>query len=118
MHCNKYVPLTVPLQQLFEAGVVNRLRQQWLRIPHSTFDGDAKLSLSYETVLFPFLGGFSVDLFKVIIFNFFENPSASNFKVNLKLRLTQNIVETLTDCIGGNRLGGILGHLRISAFSN
>ena len=94
--------------------MVNRLRRQWLRVPHSTFDGDAKLSLSYENVLFPFLGGFSVDLFKVTILNFFEIPSASNFK----LRLTQNIVETLTDCIGGNRLGGIVGRLRISAFSN
>ena len=47
--------------------MVNRLRQQWLRVPQSTFDGDAKLSLSYENVLFPFLARDSVYI-KLICF--------------------------------------------------
>ena len=55
-----------PIQQFFESGVVNRLRQEWLRVPQATFDGDAKLSLSYENVLFPFLGRFSVHLYLII----------------------------------------------------
>ena len=81
--------LFVIIQQFFESGVVNRLRHQWLQVPQAAFDGDAKLSLSYENVLFPFLGHLLVDLSKIILFHLWKYWVQSNLRlieINSKCR--------------------------------